>query len=259
MNRKVIAVTQEIERRAKTDVQQIERRARTDVQHVERRASVDVLAELVRLDGAEVVDVGCGNGWLTREMTRRGAHVVGVEISPRQLSLARQVPPVGDEQYLQASADELQFANRSVDVVVYFNSLHHVDQANLPRALREAARILKHGGCLYISEPLAEGPYFELLKIVHDETAVRRNAQEALRHGPEYGLLLERQLIHLDEVMLEDFGAFHDRLTAINPEVRARFDEDEPRLREAFETLGHRTADGWAFDQPYKVALLRRS
>lgn len=229
------------------------------IQAIERRASTDVIDEFLNLAGATVVDVGCGNGWLTRLMTERGAHVTGIEVSPRQLALARAARPVGDENYIQGSAEELPLPNRSVDIVVFYNSLHHVDPKVLPNALREAARVLKHGGILYVSEPLPEGDYFELMRPVHDETAVRHNAQHVLRQAPEYGLLLEKQLVHLDSIVFPDFQAFHDRLTTINPEIRARFDEEEATLRRLFETLGKRVEGGWSFDQAWRVAVLRRS
>lgn len=229
------------------------------IQAIERRASADVIDEFLNLQGATVVDVGCGGGWLTRLMTERGAHVTGIEVSPRQLALARATKPVGDEHYIQGSAEELPLPNRSVDIVVFFNSLHHVDPKVLPSALREAARVLKHGGILYVSEPLAEGDYFELMKPVHDETIVRHNAQHVLREAPEYGLLLEKQLVHVDPVLFPNFQAFHDRLTTINPDIRSRFDEEEGLLKRLFETLGKKTDAGWSFDQAWRVAVLRRA
>lgn len=229
------------------------------IQASERRTSADVIDEFLSIKGASVVDVGCGSGWLTRLMTQRGAHVTGIEVSPRQLALARAAKPVGDEHYIQGSAEELPLPNRSVDIVVFFNSLHHVDPKVLPNALREAARVLKHGGILYVSEPLAEGDYFELMKPVHDETTVRHNAQHVLRQAPEYGLLIEKQLVHVDPVFFPNFQAFHDRLTTINPNIRARFDEEEETLKRLFEANGKKTADGWLFDQAWRVAVLRRT
>ncbi len=228
-------------------------------QAIERRRSADVIEEFLSLKNATVVDVGCGNGWLTRLMTERGAHVTGIEVSPRQLALARTAKMVGDEHYIQGSAEELPLPNRSVDIVVFYNSLHHVDSKVLPNALREAGRVLKHGGILYVSEPLAEGDYFELMKPVHDETVVRRNAQDILRHAPEYGLLIEKQFVYRDAVVLPNFQAFHDRLTTINPDIRSRFDEEEETLKHIFETTGKKTDAGWSFDQAWRVAVLRRA
>jgi ubiquinone/menaquinone biosynthesis C-methylase UbiE len=226
---------------------------------MDRRTSAEVMDQLLPLSGATVIDVGCGDGWLTRQLTKKGAHVTGIEVSPKQLAHAQAVPHVGDEHYMQGIAEDLPTPSQSADIVIFFNSLHHVDKAGLFKALREAARVLKPGGLLFISEPLAEGDYFEVMKPVHDETAVRRNAQEALRYGPEFGLLQEKAFTYIDTVKLKDFQAFHDRLTMINPHVRERFDDKEDEIRELFESHGRKTEDGWLFDQPMRAHLMRRS
>ncbi len=226
---------------------------------MDRRNGTELLVEILNLDNATVIDVGCGDGWLVRRLAKRGAHVTGVEVSPKQMAMARAATPVSDEHYIQGLAEDLPVTSRSADIVIYFNSLHHIDGDGLMKALREAARVLRSGGILYVSEPLAEGPYFELMKPAHDETAVRQRALDALRFAPEVGLLIERQLTHLDTVRLADFQAFHDRLTSINPHIRDRFDELEEQLRASFELLGAKTDRGWAFDQPMRVSVLRRS
>ena len=160
---------------------------------------------------------------------------------------------------MQGFAEDLPVKDRSADIVVFFNSFHHVDRLGLPWAMKEAARVLKSGGLLYVSEPLAEGPYFELMKPAHDETEVRRQAQEALRHGAEFNLLLERVVTHTDSVAFPDYQAFHDRITAINPDTRDRFEQHEEDIQTSFERLGAKTDNGWTFDQPTRVALFRRA
>ncbi len=106
---------------------------------------------------------------------------------------------------------------------------------------------------------MAEGAYFEVMKPAHDETRVRHQAQEILRQAPEYGLIIEKTLTHVDTVTLKDYAAFQDRITSINPHVRERFEEMDDQIRTNFETLGSRTEGGWAFDQPMRIVLLRRS
>lgn len=58
-----------------------------------RRKHREVIEELLALDGARVADIGCGDGALTRLMTRLGARVTGVEPSADQLARARAAAP----------------------------------------------------------------------------------------------------------------------------------------------------------------------
>lgn len=51
-------------------------------------ASVALLAELGDVAGLDVLDVACGHGRITRELARRGARVVGVDLSERLLAVA---------------------------------------------------------------------------------------------------------------------------------------------------------------------------
>lgn len=225
---------------------------------MDRRTSRAVIEELLPLQNSTVIDVGCGNGVLARTMARKGAHVTGIEVSPRQLAKARAEPPVADERYLQGVAEDVPLRSRSADIVVFFNSFHHVDPAGMADAMREAVRVLKPGGILYVSEPLAEGPYFEVMRPAHDETKVRRAALDALRHAADFHLIQEQAFTHVDSVKFKSFEAFRDRITSINPETRERFAEREDDIRANFERLGTRTDKGWAFDQPMRVMLFRR-
>lgn len=60
-----------------------------------RRLNSDpVLWELVGdVSGLDVLDAGCGTGYLTRELARRGARVVGVDVSERMIEIAKSSAP----------------------------------------------------------------------------------------------------------------------------------------------------------------------
>ncbi|HEB79365.1 MAG TPA: class I SAM-dependent methyltransferase, partial [Rhodospirillales bacterium] len=150
---------------------------------MKKRHNGDMLIETLGLDGKRVADVGCGNGSLARLMVRHGAEVIGVECNPVQLEKAFAEPPAGGETYVSGRAEDLPLEDGSMDIVVFFNSLHHVAVDRQAAAITEAARALKTGGLLYAAEPLAEGPHFELMKPVHDETVVRARALEAIRNA----------------------------------------------------------------------------
>jgi len=225
---------------------------------MEKRTNREVLEQFLELPGKTIIDVGCGDGSLVRLLTRKGAHVTGIEASPKQLSRARAADTVGDERYIQGYAEELPADSRSADIVIFLNSLHHVDVDDLARALKEAARVLKHGGVLYVSEPLAEGPYFELMRPVNDETVVRQRAYETLQQAHLYGFLPECELVHVNAVPITDFAAFERRITLVNPEIRIRFDEQVEELRKTFEQLGEKAEEGRVFDQPMRVNVYKK-
>ena len=75
--------------------------------------------------GRDVLDVGCGEGWLVRRLGELGAaSAVGVDPLGVALDRARAQDPAG--RYLEGRAEALPFADDSFDVAVFFNSLHHV-------------------------------------------------------------------------------------------------------------------------------------
>lgn len=109
----------------------------------------------------DVLDVGCGEGRLSRDLTAIGYRTVAVDISPSMIAAAREADPHG--RYEVANAVDTGLADASVDVVAAFMSLQDVD--DMPAAVGEAARLLRSGGCLCISivHPLNSAGGFESL------------------------------------------------------------------------------------------------
>ncbi|CAB1347008.1 unnamed protein product, partial [Coregonus sp. 'balchen'] len=71
--------------------------------------------------------------------------VVGTDVSPAQLEVALDHATAPNISYRQCRAEELPFADRSVDLVTAMSAFHWFDR---PRFLQEAHRILKPKGCL---------------------------------------------------------------------------------------------------------------
>jgi SAM-dependent methyltransferase len=224
-----------------------------------RKQNSDVLLETLDLKGRRVIDVGSGEGALTRLLARQGARVTGVECSPEQLEKARAEPRVADETFVEGVAENLPFPAGTADVVIFFNSLHHVRPVGQAAALAEAARVLKPGGTLYVSEPIAEGPHFELLKPIDDETEVRAAAYAVVKRAAEWGLKEERETTHVHMVRYRSFEAFRDRMLGPNPERTGAFRRHDAGLRDAFERLAEREGDAYLFAQPTRVNLLRKT
>ncbi len=224
------------------------------------RKNADVLRALLPLKGRRVIDIGCGDGALARLMTREGARVTGVDNNPAQLAKARATEAAGDESYVMAPGEKLPFPDGAFDAAVIFNALHHIPVEVLDAALAEAARVLAPGGILYIAEPLAQGPNFELSQPVDDETQVRALAYAALRAAVSRGLFREeREEIYVHAVINENFEAYAAGMARIDPARAPAIARHDTELRRRFAALGRETPKGRAFDQPMRVNLLVKS
>jgi len=223
------------------------------------RTNSEVLTATVELSGKKVVDVGCGEGNLVRLMTRHGARVFGVECNPAQLAKAHEQKPVGDEIYYEGRAEALPFDDQSIDLVVFFNSLHHVAIDAMDQALSEAARVLKPGGHVYVCEPVAEGPHFEAMKPVHDETVVRAKAYAAVQNAAAHGLVQDAEFTYQHPARHTNFAQFKERMLRINPHRTDDFATLEATLEASFDRLGVADGDGFVFDQPMRVDLLSKA
>jgi SAM-dependent methyltransferase len=106
---------------------------------------VEVLGDVAGLD---VLDLGCGVAYFSAWLVRRGARVVGVDVTPAQLATARRMQAATGLEFelVEASAEDVPLADASFDLVLseYGASIWCDPAAWIP----EAARLLRPGGRL---------------------------------------------------------------------------------------------------------------
>jgi SAM-dependent methyltransferase len=112
----------------------------------------DRFLELLPPPGGLTVDVGCGEGRLSRHLKELGHAVLAVDRSPTMVRYAREADPELDVR--EADATALPLEDQAADLVVSFMSLMNTD--DLEAAVREAARVLGPDGsyCVAIVHPL---------------------------------------------------------------------------------------------------------
>jgi SAM-dependent methyltransferase len=196
---------------------------------------------------------------LVRALTARGARVTGVEISESQLAAAIRDDDGSGARYLVGLAQRLPLKDASVDVVVFMRALHHVPPADMLDGLREAARVLRPGGAVYIAEPLTEGDFFELTSLVEDEREVRAAAQRVIADAAAAGLDRVETLEYDVRLCLANLDAFAARLISVDPARGEVFEERKELLAEAFARLGEpgERPGERCFLAPMRVDVLR--
>jgi 2-polyprenyl-6-hydroxyphenyl methylase/3-demethylubiquinone-9 3-methyltransferase len=136
-------------------------------------ARLKYVADRAKLDGARVVDVGCGGGILSESLARKGARVTGIDVAPRVLAVARlHLHESGlDVDYRQMTVEDLaQEAPQAFDVVTCMEMLEHVpDPPSIVSAIHD---LLKPGGHAFFST-LNRTPLAFLLGIVGAEHIAR--------------------------------------------------------------------------------------
>lgn len=128
--------------------------------HVNTPAFLSMLPDVNDLHG---LDIGCGEGYNTRQIAKCGAKMTAVDISTIFIEKAKEAEekqPL-DIDYKIASAVELPFPDETFDFAIATMSL--MDISETEKALKQAWRILKQGGFLQfsISHPCFSTPMWE--------------------------------------------------------------------------------------------------
>jgi ubiquinone/menaquinone biosynthesis C-methylase UbiE len=177
--------------------------------------------------GKLTLDVGCGEGRLTRDLAALGHRVIGVDPAPTMLAAAREADPEGE--YVQADATKLPFDDGVADLAVAFMSLMEVEDIRSPA--KELARVLEPGGALAVAvvHPLNSAT------LPRDEDTDRFRIT-AYREPHPYSDSVEREGLEMT------FRSFHFSLEGywramrdagfLVEELREIYDDEHPLWRE---------------------------
>lgn len=107
-----------------------------------------ILEKLVKHDlmnsSTQVLDVGCGAGFLSNELALHHLNVTGVDLSEDSIKVAQKFDTTKKVKYMAADAYSLPFADHSFDVLTAMDFLEHVEQP--AKVIQEFSRVLKPGG-----------------------------------------------------------------------------------------------------------------
>lgn len=96
-----------------------------------------------------VLDVGCGAGFLANYLAARGIAVTGLDASAESLAVARQHDVTGNVRYETGDAYQLPYSEATFQTVCAMDFLEHVEVPE--RAVAECARVLAPGGLFFFA------------------------------------------------------------------------------------------------------------
>lgn len=104
------------------------------------------------VEGMKVLDIASGSGYGTSMLADAGAQeVTGVDIDNNAIDGAKKKYSRDNLKYIHGSGTELPFSDKSIDVVVSFETIEHLSEYKL--FLSEIKRVLRETGVLIISTP----------------------------------------------------------------------------------------------------------
>ncbi|WP_296706371.1 class I SAM-dependent methyltransferase [Rhodoblastus sp.] len=155
---------------------------------IEQRLILDMIGGV---EGARVLDAGCGDGVLVCLMTARGAEATGVDPDPAMLAAARsRAAKAGvDAAFLVGRVERLPFPDASFDVVFSVIVLCFTPEA--ASAVHELARVLRPGGRLVLGE-LGRWSLWAALRRVRGWLGAETWKAARFRSASELGSLAEQ-------------------------------------------------------------------
>lgn len=119
----------------------------------------------------EILDIGCGAGFLSNSLALRDYKVTGVDLSAQSLEVATKHDTTKSVAYKVANAYSLPFPNEHFEVVTAMDFLEHVEHPE--KVIAEISRVLKPKG-IFIFHTFNRNPMSNLIAIKLVEKLIRK-------------------------------------------------------------------------------------
>lgn len=219
----------------------------------------EIYNRLLSLDGKHILELGCGKADITRNIATSGVDrkITALEVDVVAHEKNLQVTDLTNVTFALAGAQEIPLEDESVDVVFMFKSLHHVPLDLMETSMTEIRRVLKPGGYVYISEPIFAGEFNEILRLFHDEQAVRLAAFNTVKKAVDQGLFkLVEQTFFNSPMKFENFAEFESNTINATHSQHSLDEQLYSLVKQRF--VQHLGADGAHFLMPIRVDLLQK-
>jgi ubiquinone/menaquinone biosynthesis C-methylase UbiE len=179
--------------------------------------------------GRLTLDVGCGEGRVTRDLRELGHRAIGVDQSSTMIGAAREADPDGE--YVMADAAAMPFEDGSADLAIAFMSL--MDMDDMTGAVQEIDRVLEPQGQFVVTvvHPINSAGQFVPREGVDDAPFVIESylgRRPYTDHLEQAGLPMTFHSIHFT---LEDYSCAFEAAGFLLSDIQELYDDESPRWR----------------------------
>ena len=219
----------------------------------------EVFEHILSLNDKTILELGCGKADFTRLIATKGSNrkITATEVDQKQHSKNILIEDLTNVTFMMAGSENIPLDDETFDIVFMFKSFHHVPEKEMKNALNEVKRVLKHGGIVYISEPIFDGDFNEVLRLFHNEQRVRDIAYSSINNS-----INNKDFIFVDElffntsIYFKSFEEFEQKVMKVTHTDH----ELSLELYESVKTqfLLNLEDDGAKFLIPIRVNLLQK-
>ena len=196
--------------------------------------------------GKDVLDIACGTGYGSYELSKVVRSVVGADISKESVDFANQNYVSSNLRYVMDDATKLKNIEDNIfDIVVSFETIEHLDKQGRSDYLKNISNVLKPGGIFILStpnkkltspfskHPLNKFHAIEFTKdLLVDEISVFFEIKKMYGQRFIKSIFVTKTVWYLvkiiEKIFRHDFGLY---TTKASPEVSEWIDErKEPRI-----------------------------
>lgn len=178
----------------------------------------EIFESVLSLNRKNILELGCGDASITRLIASSGEGriITATEVDQIQHQKNIQTDDLPNVEFKLAGSEKIPADDNTFDIVFMFKSLHHVPLDLMDKALQEVRRVLRADGIVYISEPVFDGDFNEILRLFHDEKLMRQSAFEAIKKSVDNKVFsLVNEIFFYSPITFNDFKEFEERIIGV--------------------------------------------
>jgi len=205
------------------------------------KAMADIILELLEgfdVEGKNLLDIACGEGTFAVKMAEKGYDVVGIDLSPKQIEIAKKKDADEEIDFKVQDMRELSFQERFDVVTCWYDSLNYIiDKKDLRQVFKSVYNSLRNGGIFVFDM----NTIYVMEEVWDEQTMVKEDSRKIF-DVIEQNYDEEKHItsIKLTSFLREDDGKWR-KIEEVHRERGYSFDE----LRDIFEDVGFDELGCW--------------